>query len=156
MKKHNNKPNIQKEQARSLDVRKSISPATKKKAFLIAALSFVSIFIYFGAIPMLRPTAQFIAHIAYMVIFGVSLIAYIAYNRAFTRKNVTIDMLPNIWSAEQKASYVADGEERLKKSQWFLLIIIPCLVPIGVDSLILFVWDPYLKEFFSGIAGGID
>jgi hypothetical protein len=155
MKKQNNKPNIKREQTRSMELGRKISPATKKKAFLIAALSFVSIFIYFGAVPLLRPTAQFIVHIAYMVIFGVSLIAYITYNRAFTRKNITIDMLPNVWSAEQKAAYVADGEERLKKSQWLLLIVIPTLVPIGVDSLILFVWDPYLKGFFTGIVGGI-
>ena len=90
-----------------------------------------------------------------MAIFGVSLVVYIIYNRAFTRKGITIEMLPDIWSAEKKAAYILDGEERLKRSQWLMYIIIPFLVPIGADALILFLWDPYLKDVFSSLVGGV-
>ena len=134
---------------------KPVSPEAKKKAFLLIALSFVSVFIYFGVIPVLHPLVQMALHIAYLVIFGVALIGYIAYNRAFSRKNITVNMLPDVWSMEKKMAYIADGEERLKKSAWLMLIIIPLLVPIGIDSLILFVWDPYLSKFMASIAGGL-
>lgn len=153
--KRKNLPDIKKEQARTSQERKPVSPDVKKKAFIIAALSFLNIFIYFGVVPLLRPLAQFAIHISYMAIFGASLVVYIIYNRAFSRKGITIEMLPDIWSAERKAAYILDGEERLKKSQWLMYIIIPFLVPIGVDALILFVWDPYLSDLFSQIVGGI-
>lgn len=122
---------------------------------MIAALSFVNLLIYFGVVPLLPPIAQFATHMSYMAIFGVSLVVYIIYNRAFTRKGITIEMLPDIWSAEKKVAYILDGEEKLKRSQWLMYIIIPFLVPIGADALILFLWDPYLKDVFSSLVGGV-
>ena len=147
--KRKNLPDIKKEQAK-----KSVSPEAKKKAAFIAVLSFVNILIYFGVVPLLPPIAQFAIHIAYMAIFGISLVIYVVYNRAFTRKGITIEMLPDIWSAEKKAAYILEGEERQKKSQWLMYIIIPFLAPIGVDALILFIWDPYLSKIFSQLTGG--
>ena len=64
-------------------------------------------------------------------------------------------MLPDVWTSEQKAAYILDGEERLRKSKWLMYVIIPFLVPIGVDAMILFVWDAYLKDVFAQIVGGI-
>lgn len=156
MKKKKNLPDVRREAMRDKSVKKPVSPETKKKAAIIAAASFVNMLIYFGVVPAIpSATAQFSIHIAYMLIFSISLVIYIIYNRAFTRKNITIDMLPDVWSAEQKAAYILDGEERLKKSQWLMYIIIPFLVPIGADALVLFVWDPYLSDVFSSIVGGI-
>lgn len=147
--KKQNLPDIKKEMAK-----KTVSPEARKKAIIIAILSFVNIFIYFGVVPALPPLLQFIIHIAYMAIFGSSLVVYVIYNRAFTRKGITIEMLPDVWNAEKKAAYIQDGEDRLKKSQWLMYLIIPFLCPIGVDALILFVWDPYLSGAVSQIIGG--
>ena len=129
MKKKKNLPDVRREAMRDKSVQKPVSPETKKKAAIIVAASFVNLLIYFGVVPAIpSATAQF---------------------------SITIDMLPDVWSAEQKAAYILDGEERLKKSQWLMYIIIPFLVPIGADALVLFVWDPYLSDFFSSIVGGI-
>ena len=148
-------PDIKREQTRAPREKRPVSPKAKKKAIMIAALSFVNLLIYFGVVPLLPPIAQFATHMSYMAIFGVSLVVYIIYNRAFTRKGITIEMLPDIWSAEKKAAYILDGEERLKRSQWLMYIIIPFLVPIGADALILFLWDPCLKDVFSSLVGGV-
>ena len=153
--KRNNLPDIERERARQANAKKSVSPAAKKRAIFISLLSFINLIIYFGVVPTLPPMAQFGVHIAYMAIFGASLVVYIVYNRAFSRKNITIEMLPDVWTAEQKAAYILDGEERLRKSKWLMYIIIPFLGPIGVDAMILFVWDAYLKDVFAQIVGGI-
>lgn len=147
--KKRNLPDIKRGQPK-----KSVSPEARKKAGIIAALSFINILIYFGVVPSLPPIAQFVTHIAYMAIFGASLVVYIVYNRAFTRKGITIEMLPDVWDAKKKAAYIQDGEERMRKSQWLMYVIIPFLCPIGVDALILFVWDPYLSGIFSQLIGG--
>lgn len=70
--------------------------------------------------------------------FAGFLIAYIIYNRAFSRRDLTPDMLPRDWPIEQRVEYVEDGKRRLKKSQWMLSVIIPLLVPIALDALYLF------------------
>ena len=153
--KRNNLPDIERERARQANAKRSVSPAAKKRAIIISLLSFINLIIYFGVVPTLRPMTQFAVHIIYMAIFGASLVVYIVYNRAFSRKNITIEMLPDVWTSEQKAAYILDGEERLRKSKWLMYVIIPFLVPIGVDAMILFVWDAYLKDVFAQIVGGI-
>ncbi len=155
MKKQRKLPDVNRKPARAVKEKKAISPKTKKKAIIIAALSLVNVLIYFGIVPALPPKAQFPIHIAYMAIFGASLVVYIIYNRAFTRKNITYEMLPDVWSAEQKTAYILDGQERLKRSEWLMYIIIPFLVPIGIDALYLFVWEAYLKNILTQIVGGI-
>ncbi len=155
MKKQKNLPDIKKEQARQTSAKKAVSPQTKKKALYIILLSILTTAIYFGIVPLLPPIVQFIIHIVYMSIFSASLVVYIIYNRAFTRKGITMEMLPDVWSAERKAAYIMDGEERLKKSHWLMFLIIPFLIPIGMDAMYLFVWEAYLKDIFAKIVGGI-
>ncbi len=155
MKKKKKLPKIQSEPARADSQRKPVSAEAKKRAFFIAGLSLLNVIIYFAIVPALPPIVQFAVHIAYLAIFGAALVLYIIYNRAFTRKNITIEMLPDVWSAEKKAAYIIDGEERLKKSRWLMYIIIPFLVPIGIDALYLFVWEAYLKGIVMQIVGGL-
>ena len=156
MKKNNQLLSPGKEPAKRARERKPISPETKKKALIIAVASFVNILIYFGIVPQIPSSiAQFSIHIAYMLIFSITLVIYVIYNRAFTRKSITIEMLPDVWTQEQKVAYILDGEERLKRSKWMLYIIIPFLVPVGADAFILFVWDPYLSTMFTSLMGGI-
>ena len=87
----------------------------------------------------------------YMLAFGGFLVAYIAYNRAFTRKGVTVDMLPDSWSDEKKQEYVEDGVRRAEKSKWMLSVIIPFLITILADTLYLFVWEGLLKSMLEGL-----
>lgn len=119
-----------------------LSPEKKRLLGSIAICSVILSAIYFGACygitdPYLRPIA-FIVTIGYWVSFAGFLIAYIIYNRAFSRRDLTPDMLPRDWPIEKRVEYVEDGKRRLKKSQWMLSVIIPLLVPIALDALYLF------------------
>ena len=119
-----------------------LSPEKKKLLASIAICSIILSAIYFGACygisdSYLRPIS-YVVTIGYWVSFAGFLIAYIIYNRAFSRRDLTPDMLPRDWPIEQRVEYVEDGKRRLKKSQWMLSVIIPLLVPIALDALYLF------------------
>ena len=85
----------------------------------------------------------------YLGIATVLILAYVIYNRGFSRKGVTADMLPREWSEEQKADYLADGEKRMKRSRWMLIPILALLITFAVDVIELFA-----IPFFTGLFGG--
>ena len=89
-----------------------------------------------------------LVYYAYWIVFAGFLIGYVAYNRAFTRKGVTTEMLPDSWSDEQKQEYVDDGARRQEKSKWMLSVIIPLLVTIAADAIYLFTW-PMIQNLFN-------
>ncbi len=129
---------------------KPVSQKTKKKAVSLIFGSIVSLVIYYGVGATNIPMLQMGVMIAYMVAFGALLAAYIIYNRAFSRKNITPDMLPDHWSAEEKQNFIRDGEERMKKSQWMLMIIIPLLVTFAAEAMYLFVWTGLIEPMLGG------
>ena len=94
------------------------------------------------------PIISIIVTWGYMLVFGGFLIAYIAYNRAFTRKEITVDMLPDDWSEQKKQDYINDGKMRMEKSRWMLSVIIPFLVTFMAEALYLFVWTGWLENLF--------
>lgn len=148
----NNRPSLPQE-------KKTISPEAKKRALLLAANVITFTVIYFVAINLnvvLLPTSLLgfpvylapVITILYWIALAVIAIVYIAYNRAFSRKGITIEMLPDSWTAEQKAEYIEDGKRRLERSSWMLAVIIPLLVPIMLDAIYLFTW-PIIANLFS-------
>ena len=60
---------------------------------------------------------------SYMAILTVLMLVYIIYNRGFSRKGVTVEMLPDEWSDEQKQSFIEDGELRIRRSKWMLVLM---------------------------------
>ena len=130
-------------------IKKDISPESKRLAISLITNSLLVMLVYYGAMAINVPLISMFVTFAYMLIFGGFLVAYVAYNRAFTRKNVTADMLPDDWSDEKKQSYIENGAERMRKSRWMLSIIIPFLVTFIADTLYLFVWTGFLEKFFS-------
>ena len=149
--KHN-RPNLPRE-------KKEISPETKKRAMLIAANTIVFTVIYFAAmnlnVLLLPPTLLgfpvFLGHVVtvfYWVALAVFFIVFFVYNRSFSRKGITVEMLPDSWSDEQKREYVEDGVRRLESSKWMLAVIIPLFVPIMLDALYLFTL-PIIENLFS-------
>lgn len=129
--------------------KKPMSPENKRLAMSLLVNSLLLLFIYYGAMGLNVPMISVIVTFAYMLIFGGFLIAYIAYNRGFTRKGITIDMLPDTWSAEKKKEFVEDSKRRMEKSRWMLSVIIPFLVTFIAEALLLFVWSGFLEKFFS-------
>lgn len=130
----------------------SLSPEKKRLILTVAANSALLSLIYFGACygitdPALWPI-PLIVSVGYWVAFAAFLIAYVIYNRAFSRRNLTPDMLPRDWSLEKREEYVADGKRRLERSKWMLSVIIPLLVPIALDALYLFTL-PIIQNLFG-------
>lgn len=143
MKKQNgNRPSLPKKEP------KPISPKAKKLAVSLVINSLILLFVYYGAMGLEIQILSSIVMIGYMLVFGGFLIAYIAYNRAFSRKGITPDMLPSSWTEEQKQSYIEDGKIREEKSRWMLSVIIPFLVTFIAEALYLFVWTGLLENIF--------
>ena len=81
----------------------------------------------------------------YLIAFTSFIVAYIIYNRAMTRRGVTVDMLPDEWSYEEKVEFIEDGKQRLKKSSWMLMFIIAFIFTFAFDLLELYAL-PFLEE----------
>lgn len=85
----------------------------------------------------------------YLALTAIFVFAYVIYNRGFTRRNLTPDMLPEEWSAEQKTAYIADGAERMRKSKWMLTVIFPLVLTFMFDCIELFWGDLFARLFKS-------
>lgn len=77
---------------------------------------------------------------AYWAIEAVLVFSYVIYNRGFSRKNVTLEMLPESWSDEEKSDFIESGKIRLRKSRWMLVPIFAFLFTFAVDVFELFVF----------------
>ena len=95
---------------------------------------------------MNQPFYKTVLWIYFALTLGFALV-YVVYNRAFTRKGVTPEMLPSSMTEEEKAEFIADGERRLKKSKWMLTIIFPLILTFFIDMFVLFVAEPLLSGF---------
>lgn len=100
---------------------------------LLVALVLLSV-IVFGFYRFLMNYYYFeIVLIAYMAIETVFVIVYVLYNRGFSRRGVTADMLPEGWSEEKKEKFIADGKRRMHRSRWMLVVIIAFLITFAID-----------------------
>lgn len=126
---------------------KPLSPQVKKRMWTVVWLTFALLFIYYGCIALGWAKAIMII---YFVAFAVLIISYLAYNRAFINKDVTVDMLPLEWSEEKKQAFVEGNRRRAEKSRWMVSLIIPFVVVFMCEALYLFVWDGYLAKLFLG------
>lgn len=138
-----------------------LSPEKKKLIISLALVSLVSSAIYFGAAygvgymeindatsALIISIMSIAVPVAFWIAFAGFLAVFLIYNKAFTRRNITADMLPRDWSAEQKESYIFDGKRRIEKSKWMLYIIIPLLVPIALEALYIFTL-PLIQNLFG-------
>lgn len=85
---------------------------------------------------------------AYMALLTALVLVYIIYNRGFSRKGITVDMLPDDWSEEKKIEFVESGKKRLERSKWLLVFIISFLFTFIAEAVLLFVL-PTFKSFIS-------
>ena len=82
-----------------------------------------------------------------MVIETVFILAYLIYNRGFSRKGVTREMLPAEWSEDKKDEFIHSGEERLKSSRWMLVVILAFLFTFFIEIIELY-FLPFLFGLF--------
>lgn len=62
--------------------------------------------------------------IIYSVLATVSTLTYVIYNRGFSRRGLTPEMLPDTMSEEEKQEFIEDGEQRLRRSRPLLMVVL--------------------------------
>ena len=87
--------------------------------FVLASLSFPVHYVYIAAGVLLG--------------FG-----FVIYNRGFSGKGVTPDMLPDTMTAQEKENFLQDSKQRLERSRWVLTILIPVILSLALDMMYLF------------------
>ena len=114
---------------------------------LLAALIVASVVI-FGIYRLLINYYYFeLVIIAYMVIETVFVAVYVIYNRGFSRRGVTREMLPSDWSEEEKDSFIDSGKQRMRKSRWMLIFIFAFMFTFAMDIIELFVLPTVMGWF---------
>ncbi len=141
------KKNDKKELAPKKTLR-DISPEAKKRVVTLLFNTAILTFIYFGSMGINQPILALIVNVGYWVVLAVLAVIYVIYNRGFTQKNLTPEMLPDSWDAEKKAKYISDAERRDSRSRWMLTVIIPIMIPIMLDAISLFTW-PIIKNLLG-------
>ncbi len=117
----------------------------KKKLMLLLLLNSVLLLtlyfvgVYAFSIPM---------EIVYVVAGTALGLYYVIYNKGFTRRGVTPEMLPVTMSAAEKQALIEDGKRRMEKSRWVLTLLVPLLLTLSIDLMIMFVF-PLMGGLFS-------
>jgi len=122
--------------------------ASGKKWGLMGILLLMCVVVY-GLYRFLLNVFYIYTLIAYMVIFTALLLSYLIYNRGMSRRGITVDMLPNDWSAEEKQRFVQDGKDRIHRSRWMLLLIVAFLFTFAADFIELY-FLPMMQGWISG------
>jgi len=86
--------------------------------------------------------------VVYTALAAVIAIAYFFYNRGFSGKGVTPEMLPDTMTEEEKNAFIEDSKRRMTRSRWVLTVLFPLILAIALDMIYLFL-IPMIKEMFS-------
>ena len=73
-------------------------------------------------------------------------IAYIVYNKGFAFKKISVDMLPDTMTAEEKQTFIDEINERAARSKWMITIIFPLVMTFMIDIVILFMLEPFMES----------
>lgn len=88
---------------------------------------------------------SFLVMVLYLALLLGFTLGYLIYNRFLYRKGLTKDQLDPDWTEEQKDAFLADGERRLDRSRWIMLIIFPLLFTFLMDVIDLFIIDTLFR-----------
>ena len=113
----------------------------KRIIYLLSTVGLAAFFCSFYYCSMRVPGIFFpVVMFSYMIVLTVLMVVYIVYNRGFSRKGVTEEMLPAEWTQEQKFEFIESGRVRLQRSKWILVFIIAILFTFIVEAFVLFVF----------------
>ena len=120
---------------------KNAKQLKKKLIYLFSTVGLSAFFCSFYYWSMSVPGILFpIVMFSYMIVLTILVLVYIIYNRGFSRKGVTEDMLPLEWSSEKKREFIESGVRRLQRSKWLLVLIISIFFTFIVEAFVLFVF----------------
>ena len=83
----------------------------------------------------------------YFVAFGVALVVYFLYNRAFYHTRVSRNELSASLSNAEKDAFFEEGERRARRSRPLLYLIIALGLVFLYDMILLFLWDSLVAAF---------
>ena len=86
--------------------------------------------------------------LAYMAVSTVVIFWYVIYNRGFSRKGITPEMLPASWDEEKKTAFIEDGRIRLRKSKPLLILVIAFIFTFALEAFELFAL-PFFADVFG-------
>lgn len=143
-KKHRKRNLISSESESSVAARKQRFGKNKKYILPLIVNTIVSLSVYLYLVQ--KHYFMVVLWVYFALALGFSA-AYVIYNRAFTRRNLTPDMLPDSMTEGEKAEFIADGERRLEKSKWLLTVIFPLLMTFCIDLFNMYIVEPLLSGF---------
>lgn len=114
--------------------------------------TFVNTVLFYGTYVVLLgliPESSTVILTVYLVLLAAFSFGYVFYNRGFTRKNLTVEMLPPTWSEDEKREYVEDGQRRMKRSKWCITVIFPLVFTFFMDLFYLFIYLEYFAPIFG-------
>lgn len=112
-----------------------MKPENKKLLLRLLLNTVLLIAIYFIAAYLQFPYIHYI-----YISAGIGLgFYYVIYNRGFSGKGVTPEMLPSAMSQEEKLAFIEDSKARMQKSRWVLTLLIPIIVTVAIDMTYLFI-----------------
>lgn len=74
----------------------------------------------------------------YTALAAILAIVFVVYNRGFSWRGVTPEMLPDTMSAEEKQTFLDDGARRLAASRWMIAFLFPLILAIALDVMYLY------------------
>ena len=115
--------------------------AVRLMILIVVTMAVFAVYRFFMNYPYFQ-TIMFV----YMVLAAAVILGYVIYNRGFSRRGVTAQMLPDSWSDEEKERFIADGKRRLNASRWMLYPIFAFLFTFAMEIVELIV-----IPFFKGL-----
>ena len=113
---------------------------------VITALVTLAVFLVYRL--MMNTPYFHIAFVAYLVIATAVILGYVIYNRGFSRKGLTVEMLPAEWSDDKKREFIEDGDRRIKKSRPLLILLVAFAFTFAIDIIELYTL-PLVLELFT-------
>ena len=129
----------------------SLKRRAKRSYLIVTVLNTIAVYaLYVILITAFPPYSKVIVSV-YLIALAAFSFGYVIYNRGFSRKNITVEMLPDTMSEEEKTEYVADAKHRLDRSKWCLTILIPLIFTFFMDIFILFIYEPYFAPYLGNL-----
>ena len=116
----------------------------KNKKYLLPLLLNTVLFYAVYAVLSNTPLCNIVLWVYFAALTGFA-IAYVIYNRGFSHRNITVDMLSDTMTAEEKQRFLDDIKERAQKSKWMITIIFPLVMTFMIDIVILFMIEPFME-----------
>lgn len=129
--------------------KRTVLKKESKRTLILLASLILSCIVVYGLYRFLISTVNPEAVlIAYMAVSTVVIFWYVIYNRGFSRKGITPEMLPASWDEEKKTAFIEDGKIRLRKSKPLLILVIAFIFTFALEAFELFAL-PFFADFFG-------